>query len=72
MAEKNEIPLINKDGSDDEEDSVLEDDEDAPSGSFIQKLYSYYSFPEDEPISVRFKGKKPVFVKSVESLNELL
>ena len=72
MAEAIKLPLKDVERTEDDEDSVLEDDEDDPSGSFIQKLYSYYSFPEEEPICVRFKGKKPIFVKSVETLNDLL
>ena len=72
MGEENEIPLKDLEGTEDVEDSVLEDDEDDLSGGFTQKLYSYYSFPEEEPMSIRFKGKKPVFVKSVETLNDLL
>ena len=69
MGEENEFPLKDLEGTEDFEDSVLKDD---PSGGLPQKIYSYYSFPEEEPISICFKGKKPVFVKSVETLNDLL
>ena len=60
-------PLINIDGMEKAEDSFLDDEEDDPAIS--QNLYSYYSFPDEE---LRFKGKKAVFIKSVETLKDLL
>ena len=37
-----------------------------------EKLYSQFSFPDEEPTSVRFKGKNRTFIKAVESLKVLL
>ena len=70
MTEVIKEPLINIDGMEEAEDSFLDDDEDDP--AIVQNLYSYYSFPDEEPTSVLFKGKKVVFVKSVETLKALL
>ena len=70
MTEEIKEPVINIDGMEQAEDSFLDDDEDDP--AIVQNLYSYYSFPDEEPTSVRFKGKKVVFVKSVETLKALL
>ena len=61
--------VMNIEGIEQVEDSFLDDDEDDGS---IQNFYSYYRFPDDEPTSVRFKGKKSVFVKSVGTLKDLL
>ena len=63
-------PLVNIEGMEQAEESFLDDDEDDP--AIAQNLYSYYCFPEEEPTSVRFKGKKALFVKSVETLKDVL
>ena len=70
MTQEAEKPLINIEGMEKAEDSFLDDEEDDPAIS--QNLYSFYSFPDEEPTSVRFKGKKAVFIKSVETLKDLL
>ena len=54
------------------EDTFLDDSDDDTACSSSQNLYSYYRFPNENPTSVRFKGKKSVFVKSIESLKDLL
>ena len=54
------------------EDTFLDENEDDTSFSSSQNLYSLYRFPNENPTSVRFKGKKPIFVKSVETLKDLL
>ena len=70
MAEEVKTPLV--DIEDEDEDSLLDDDEDDPSCNSTQKLYTYYSFPIEEPTSVRFKGKNPIFVNSVKILKDHL
>ena len=70
MSEEGKKPLI--DFEDEDDDSILEDDEDDLSCSSTQKLYTYYSFPIEEPTSVRFKGKNQIFVNSVKTLKDLL
>ena len=54
------------------EDSFLDDDEDDSSFSSTGNLYAHYKFPVEEPTSVRFKGKKSVFVNSVIALKDVL
>ena len=72
MSEEVNRSLMNIEGVENVEDSFLDDDEDDPACNSTQNLYSFYSFPKEEPTSVRFKGKKAVFVQSVQSLNDLL
>ena len=40
------------------EDTFLDENEDDTSFSSSQNLYSLYRFPNENPTSVRFKGKK--------------
>ena len=43
------------------EDTFVDDDEDLV--DMKQKLYSFYCYPENEPTTVRFKGKNKNFSK---------
>ena len=66
--------MLNIEGVEDIEDSFLDDNEDDSSFSSPQNLYSYYSFPveEQKPTNDRFEEKHTTFVKSVETLKDLL
>ena len=66
--------MLNIEGVEDIEDSFLDDNEDDSSFSSPQNLYSYYSFPveEQKPTNDRFEEKQTTFVKSVETLKDLL
>ena len=69
MAEEVKKQKLDMEGLEQAEDTFLDDSDD---DSSIQSLYSYYRFPNENPTSVRFKGKKSIFVKSVETLKNLL
>ena len=71
MTEEFQNPLVNIEVFEEVEETFVDDDDDS-SDVKNEKLYAQFCFPEEEPTSIRFKGKKRSFIKSVESLKVLL
>ena len=72
MTEETREQLLNIEELEQVENTFLDDDEDDPDCGSSENLYSHYRFPDEEPTTVRFKGKKSIFVKAVVTLKDLL
>ena len=71
MVEENQTPLVKIEFSEEVENTFVDDDDDS-SDINNEQVYTQFSNPEEEPTSVRFKGNKRCFIKTVESLKVLL